>query len=228
MAVLQKVKINGEWVSISNSNVNSGGGITEEKEVYIGADEPSGAKLWVNTDEEKIKYKDENKEWKEIAIGGGGGGNANVLVINSHVDFIIGEGLNTIGGVINDENITYAKVQEAVDNGYTIALKEPSGNISYCIKADYAVPNQNGEKRIMLFFSWRISDVEYAAVLYVGLDSSLTYMKWKLDLATKEYVDGAIEDIPSGGGGSIDPDVLDAYTPLIRDFNDDFNNDFTR
>ena len=31
-----------------------------------------------------------------------------------------------------------------------------------------------------------------------------------------------------GGGGSIDPDVLDAYTPLIRDFSDDFNNDFTR
>ena len=28
------------------------GGITEEKEVYIGADEPSDAKLWIDTDEE--------------------------------------------------------------------------------------------------------------------------------------------------------------------------------
>lgn len=135
-------------------------------------------------------------------IEGGGGGNANVLVINSDADFNLREGLNTTGGIINDKNITYAKVQEAIENGYTIALKEPSGNISYCIKADYAVPNQNGEKRIMIFFSWRVGDEEYAATLYVGLDSSLTYMKWKLDLATKDYVDGAIEDIPSGGGGS--------------------------
>ncbi len=144
------------------------------------------------------------KEYVDDALAGiegGGGGNANVLVINSDVDFNLREGLNTTGGVINDKNITYAKVQEAVDNGYTIALKEPSGNISYCIKADYAIPNQNGEKRIMLFFSWRIGDEEYAATLYVGLDSSLSYAKWKLDLATKDYVDGAIEDIPSGGGG---------------------------
>lgn len=170
-------------------------------EIYKGNTEPTdeSIKLWIDTDGQFIKYKDNTNTWVTI---GGGGGKANVLVINSHVDFIIGEELNTTGGVINDENITYAKVQEAVDNGYTIALKEPSGNISYCIKADYAVPNQNGEKRIMLFFSWRISDVEYAAMLYVGLDNSLTYMKWKLDLATKEYVDGAIEDIPSGGGGS--------------------------
>ena len=144
------------------------------------------------------------KEYVDDALAGiegGGGGNANVLVINSDVDFNLREGLNTTGGIINDKNITYAKVQEAVDNGYTIALKEPSGNISYCIKADYAIPNQNGEKRIMLFFSWRIGDEEYAATLYVGLDSSLSYAKWKLDFATKDYVDGAIEDIPSGGGG---------------------------
>ena len=123
--------------------------------------------------------------------GGGGGGNANVLVINSDVDFNLSEGFNTTGGIINDKNITYAKVQEAVDNGYTIALKEPSGNISYCIKAEYAVPNQNGEKRIIIFFSWRIGDEQYAATLYVGLDSSLSYAKWKLDLATKDYVDDA-------------------------------------
>lgn len=51
MAVLQKVKINNEWVPVSGSNVNSGGGgITEEKEVYIGEEEPTddGAKLWID------------------------------------------------------------------------------------------------------------------------------------------------------------------------------------
>lgn len=52
MAVLQKVKINNEWVPVSGSNVNSGGGgITEETEVYIGEEEPTddGAKLWIDT-----------------------------------------------------------------------------------------------------------------------------------------------------------------------------------
>jgi hypothetical protein len=126
------------------------------------------------------------------------------LVIYANKDFDIKNGsINTTGGVITDKNITYDKVREAVDNGRIIALTEIDGNTSYCVRAEYAIPNQNGEKRIMLFFSWRIGDEEYAAVLYVGLDSSLTYMKWKLDLATKDYVDGAIEDIPSGGGGGI-------------------------
>lgn len=30
------------------------------------------------------------------------------------------------------------------------------------------------------------------------------------------------------GGGAINPEILENYTPLIRDFNDDFNDDFTR
>lgn len=32
----------------------------------------------------------------------------------------------------------------------------------------------------------------------------------------------------SSGGGSVDPEALDGYMPLVRDFSDDFNNDFTR
>lgn len=32
----------------------------------------------------------------------------------------------------------------------------------------------------------------------------------------------------SGGGTSIDPELLEAYTPMSRDFSDDFNNDYTR
>lgn len=30
------------------------------------------------------------------------------------------------------------------------------------------------------------------------------------------------------GGGGIDPELLEGYMPLVRDFSDDFNNDFTR
>lgn len=31
-----------------------------------------------------------------------------------------------------------------------------------------------------------------------------------------------------GGGGSIDPEILEGYMPMMREFSDDFNNDFTR
>jgi hypothetical protein len=31
-----------------------------------------------------------------------------------------------------------------------------------------------------------------------------------------------------GGGGNIDPELLEGFIPLSRDFSDDFNNDFTR
>lgn len=32
----------------------------------------------------------------------------------------------------------------------------------------------------------------------------------------------------SGGGGSIDPALLEGYMPMMREFSDDFNNDFSR
>lgn len=31
-----------------------------------------------------------------------------------------------------------------------------------------------------------------------------------------------------GGGGNIDPELLEGFIPLSRDFSDDFNNDFAR
>ena len=37
-----------------------------------------------------------------------------------------------------------------------------------------------------------------------------------------------IEGGSGGGGGSVDPELLEAYIPMSRDFNDDFNNSFAR
>jgi hypothetical protein len=49
------------------------------------------------------------------------------------------------------------------------------------------------------------------------------------------WIDGVDTGKPSRGepgsggeGGSIDPELLEGYMPLSRDFSDDFNNDFTR
>lgn len=35
-------------------------------------------------------------------------------------------------------------------------------------------------------------------------------------------------NLEGGGGGSIDPELLEGYMPMSRDFSDDFNNDFAR
>ncbi len=41
-------------------------------------------------------------------------------------------------------------------------------------------------------------------------------------------ITGKIDITPAGGGGSIDPELLEGYLPMMREFSDDFNNDFTR
>lgn len=35
-------------------------------------------------------------------------------------------------------------------------------------------------------------------------------------------------EIASSGGGSIDPELLEGYMPIMRDFSDDFSDDFAR
>lgn len=38
----------------------------------------------------------------------------------------------------------------------------------------------------------------------------------------------AFAPVVISGGGSIDPEILEGYMPMMREFSDDFNNDFTR
>lgn len=49
---------------------------------------------------------------------------------------------------------------------------------------------------------------------------------------TGKSLDDILSTIGSGGsggsGGSIDPELLERFIPLSRDFSDDFNNDFAR
>lgn len=40
--------------------------------------------------------------------------------------------------------------------------------------------------------------------------------------------EAAFKVIPISGGGSVDPELLEGYMPLAREFSDDFNNDFAR
>lgn len=43
--------------------------------------------------------------------------------------------------------------------------------------------------------------------------------------SAKRYTD---EKISQGGGGTIDPETIEGFVPLMREFSDDFNNDFSR
>lgn len=49
-----------------------------------------------------------------------------------------------------------------------------------------------------------------------------------VEKAAKKYTDEKIAQIGSGGGGNIDPELLEGYMPMMREFSDDFNNDFSR
>lgn len=82
--LIDEVNTIDEVITELEESIGQGGaGITEEKEVYIGSEEPTDAKLWVDTNEEKIKYKDENGQWQEIAVGGGGEGGTDVDIFPS-------------------------------------------------------------------------------------------------------------------------------------------------
>lgn len=97
MAIIQKVKINNEWVPVSGSNVNSGsGGIAEEKEVYIGEEAPTddGAKLWIDTDDED----------EPSSPSGGNGGNASG--VNHNVYFL------PLGVMAEEYDFTSEEAQE--------------------------------------------------------------------------------------------------------------------
>ena len=49
-------------------------------------------------------------------------------------------------------------------------------------------------------------------------------VEFNADYTIKEIIDIT----PAGGGGSIDPELVEGYLPLTRDYSDDFNNDFAR
>lgn len=52
---------------------------------------------------------------------------------------------------------------------------------------------------------------------------------WFDGSAFRVYTEGSWEIILYGNGGEpIDPEILEGYMPMMREFSDDFNNDFTR
>lgn len=62
----------------------------------------------------------------------------------------------------------------------------------------------------------------------LGLAKSALQEHQKLKTINGESIVGEGNIDIEGGGGGFDMEVLEAYMPMSRDFNDDFNDDFAR
>ena len=68
----------------------------------------------------------------------------------------------------------------------------------------------------------------------VGYNGDLPYVEYNLHDKryrvefNADYTINKTIDITPAGGGGIDPEILEGYMPMMREFSDDFNNDFTR
>ena len=67
----------------------------------------------------------------------------------------------------------------------------------------------------------------------------MTYLKWSTTRGSKRYrvffdpdkaytITDKIDITPAGGRRKHRPELLEGYLPMMREFSDDFNNDFSR
>lgn len=143
---------------------------------------------------QKVKVGD---EWVKVSSSNNSGSSSSgtgIFVINSDKDFeVIEDG--SLAGIILDPNTTYNAIKSAIDNNYNIALKEPRGNLSYCLRADFVLEDEeSGNKRIALFFTKSILTIRYDIILYIGLNNSILYMISKNDIFSKKEVEESIDN----------------------------------
>lgn len=96
-----------------------------------------------------------------------------------------------------------------------------------------------GSKPIYAKFANGFTPIGYAGIVaqkYVSMDIYLMDVEGGYIRTVNIYSgegdqwswDGFSHNLNGGGGGSIDPELLEGYMPMSRDFSDDFNNDFAR
>lgn len=113
----------------------------------------------------------------------------------------------TVSGNVLTWNF-YGKDQKATGN-YSLILEENKGNIGMVtvdvVSAFALVQHSKDEQKE---------------------DNNPNVTIDKVTLSSRISFTGCV--IPGGGGGSIDPELLEGFIPMTRDFSDDFNNDFAR
>lgn len=98
-----------------------------------------------------------------------------------------------------------------VEEGKTYVLKD----LSKMFEPDYSG------------WEMQLTDANVAKVATSGQYSDLAGKPTFATINGKRIDEGGDIQIEGGGDGSIDPAILEDYAPILRDFSDDFNNDFT-
>lgn len=228
--------INGESILGSGDIeiISSGGGSTLIRTLYT-ADESSGKTLT----EEQMVYNAET--YRMLADG-----LTPMVVFAGYVGTVIGASWGDYDGFAD---IFFKADAGPVLAGFSLHLKS-DGSVEI-LEERYALKLAiltDPEAAQMFFENYDVftemkgvimgmddSGVIYSEVDLVGYKGELPYVEYNLhdkrfrvefnaDYTIKE----GVEITPAGGGGSIDPEILEGYMPMMREFSDDFNNDFTR
>lgn len=153
------------------------------------------------------KYTDE----KIAQIGGGGGGSGN------GGDFEVRTVYPTKQTIFEEETLDITEEERAY-NIETLS-KTLSGKTVFC---------KVGEAILFptISMSGVVTEATYSTV--VVLEGSLA--SYSLTIMSNGDAEVVIADVTTGGGGggSIDPTLLEGYMPMMREFSDDFNDDFAR
>lgn len=148
---------------------------------------------------------------KEIGSGSGGGGSVN------REDFEVRTVYPTKQTVLEEETFDITEEERAY-NIETLS-KTLSGKTVFC---------KVGEAILFptISMSGVITEATYSTV--VVLVGSLA--SYSLTITSNGDAEVVIADVTTGGGGggSIDPALLEGYMPMMREFSDDFNDDFAR
>lgn len=150
------------------------------------------------------RYTDE-----KIAQIGGGSGNGG--------DFEVRTVYPTKQTVLEEETFDITEEERAY-NIETLS-KTLSGKTVFC---------KVGEAILFptISMSGVVTEATYSTVVVLG--GSLA--SYSLTITSNGDAEVVIADVTTGGGGggSIDPALLEGYMPMMREFSDDFNNDFSR
>lgn len=92
------------------------------------------------------------------------------------------------------------------------------------------------EMKGVFITSMNTSGRALAEVDFIGTENGFPYVeynehdkRYRVEFNADYTINKTTDITPAGGGGgSIDPELLEGYLPMMREFSDDFNNDFTR
>lgn len=178
------------------------------------------------------------------------------MLADGLIPIVVCEGLiGTLVATGGDENDGYADIFFKTDGGSYLAaislLLKSDGSVElgeehFAPKLAFLMNQEHAqmffenyevftEMKGVFLVSANVSGMALAEVDFIGSENGFPYVEYNLhdkrfrvEFNADYTIKGGVEITPAGGGGSIDPELLEGYLPMMREFSDDFNNDFSR